>query len=214
MLINLNTETKKNEIFSKAENLKKDDKSFFSYIWSRSKSKVKIGLLTSVNGEIKSSSAEMSEEINEYFSTVFTQEDKTSVPSAKQMNNGLEADAIQDAEINCDIVEKKLSTLTLWTPEAGIPAAQYINAITRSWYTGGTVINATGQRTVYRRHSSQSLRIEAGIPDLFSNAYWHRNARVIEIQTRQQLKNNYFHETQQIFMNKFFIWTPSDQRTS
>ena len=85
--------------------------------------------------------------------------------------------------------------LTLWTPEAGIPtwanflmasevgisAARYINATARSRYTGGTV---------YQRQ-----RPEAGIPDLFSNAYWHRNARVIEIQTRQQLKNNVFHET-------------------
>ena len=104
--------------------------------------------------------------------------------------------------------------LTLWTPESGIPAARYISAIARSRYTGGTVINATGQRPVYRRHGSQLPRPEAGIPDLFSNAYWHRNARVIEIQTRQQLKNNYFHETQRICMNKFCIWTPGGQRTS
>ena len=34
--------------------------------------------------------------------------------------------------------------LTLWTPEACIPAARYINATARSRYTGGTVINATG----------------------------------------------------------------------
>ena len=92
----------------------------------------------------------------------------------------------------------KIQRLTLWTPEAGIPAARYIKATARSRYTGGTVINATDQRPVYRRHSSQRPRLEAGIPDLFSNAYWHRNARVIEIQTRQQLKNNYFHETQRI----------------
>ena len=104
--------------------------------------------------------------------------------------------------------------LTLWTPEAGIPAARYINATAKSRYTGGTVINATGQRPVYRRHGSQRPRLEASIPDLFSNAYWHRNARVIEIQTRQQLKNNYFHEIQQIFMHKFCIWTPSGQRKS
>ena len=55
---------------------------------------------------------------------------------------------------------------------------------------------------------------DPGIPGLFSNVYWHLNSRVIEIRTRQQLKNNYFHETQRIFMNKFCIWTPSVQRTS
>ena len=81
--------------------------------------------------------------------------------------------------------------LTLWTPEDGIPTARYINATARRRYTGGTVLNAPG--------------LEAGIPVLFSNAYWHPNARVIEIQTIQKLKNNYFHETQRIFMHKFCI---------
>ena len=45
--------------------------------------------------------------------------------------------------------------------------------------------------------------IRSCTPTLFSNAYWHLNARVIEIQTRQQLKNNFSHETQRIFVNKF-----------
>ena len=40
--------------------------------------------------------------------------------------------------------------LTLWTPEAGISTAQYINATARSRYTGGTVLNAPGQKPVYR----------------------------------------------------------------
>ena len=57
--------------------------------------------------------------------------------------------------------------LTLWTPEAGIPVARYINATARSQYTGGTVINATGQGPVYRWHGSQRPMPEAGIPDLF-----------------------------------------------
>ena len=37
--------------------------------------------------------------------------------------------------------------LTIWTPEAGILAARYINATARSRYTGGTIINAKGQYT-------------------------------------------------------------------
>ena len=74
-------------------------------------------------------------------------------------------------------------------PEVGIPSARYVNARARSRYTDGTV---------YQRQSP-----EVGIQTLFSNAYWPRHARVIEIQTRQQMKNNSFHETQRIFMNKF-----------
>ena len=34
------------------------------------------------------------------------------------------------------------------------------------------------------------------------------------MQTRQQLKNNLFHETQRIFVNTFCIWTPSGQVTN
>ena len=82
--------------------------------------------------------------------------------------------------------------------EVGIPAARKSTPGARSRYTVGTVC----QRQVP----------EVGIPTLFSTAYWHRNDRVIEIQTRKQLKNNVFHEAQRIFMNKFCIWTPSGQR--
>ena len=105
--------------------------------------------------------------------------------------------------------------LTLWTPEAGIPTFSRQTSLRR-------------QKLVYRRHGMSTPVPEVCIPTarcinarrqksvyrLFSNAYWHRNARFIEIQTRQQLKNNFFHETQRIFMNKFCIWTPSCQCTS
>ena len=113
--------------------------------------------------------------------------------------------------------KKQVSILILWTPEVGIPtlcklpyfptlpevgipSARYVNARARSRYTDGTV---------YQRQPP-----EVGIQTLFSNAYWPRHARVIEIQTRQQLKSNCFHETQRSFMNKFCIWTPIGQRTS
>ena len=62
-------------------------------------------------------------------------------------------------------------------PEVGMPSARYVNASTRSRYTDGTV---------YQRQPP-----EVGIQTLFSNSYWHRNARDIEIQTRQHLKNNF-----------------------
>ena len=66
--------------------------------------------------------------------------------------------------------------LTLRMSEAGIPALRKLPCGVGSRYTGGTVC---------QRQAS-----DAGIPALFSNAYWHRNALVIEIQTRQQLKKN------------------------
>ena len=77
------------------------------------------------------------------------------------------------------------TTLTLRTSDAGIPALRKLSCGVGSRYISGTVC---------QRQAS-----DAGIPALFSNAYWHVNARVIEIQTRQQLKNNFSHETQHIF---------------
>ena len=68
--------------------------------------------------------------------------------------------------------------LTLRTLEASIPALRKLSYGIGSRYTGSMV---------YQRQAP-----EVGIPALFSNAYWYRNARIIEIQTRQQLKNNFF----------------------
>ena len=89
--------------------------------------------------------------------------------------------------------------LTLRTSDAGIPALRKLPCGVGSRYTGGTVC---------QRQAS-----DVGIPAFFTTADWHRHAWVIEIQTRQQLKNTCSHETQRIFMNKFCIWTPSGQRT-
>ena len=87
----------------------------------------------------------------------------------------------------------KKPVLTLKTSDAGIPALRKLPCGVGRRYAGGTVC---------QRQAS-----DADIPALFSNAYWHLNARVKEIQTRQQLKNNFSHEIQRIFLNKFCIWT-------
>ena len=83
---------------------------------------------------------------------------------------------------------------------AGIPALRKLPCGVGSRYTGGTVC--------------QRQALGASIPALFSNAYWHLNAQIIEIQTRQQLKNHCFYKTQRIFENKFYLCTPSGQHTS
>ena len=79
--------------------------------------------------------------------------------------------------------------LTLRMSEAGIPALRKLPCGVGSRYTSGTVC---------QRQAS-----EAGISALFSNSYWHLSARVIELQTRQQLKNNFSHERQQILWTSF-----------
>ena len=65
----------------------------------------------------------------------------------------------------------------LWHSHAGIPALHKLPCGVARRYTGGTVC--------------QRQALHASIPALFSKVYWHQNAQVIEIQTRQQLKNNF-----------------------
>ena len=78
--------------------------------------------------------------------------------------------------------------LTLRTSEAGIPALCKLPVASETGILAlrklpcGIGSRYTGD-TVCQRQAS-----DAGIPALFSNAYWHQNARVMEIQTRQQLK--------------------------
>ena len=80
--------------------------------------------------------------------------------------------------------------LTLRTSEASIPTLRKLPYGVRSRYTGGTEVSARSRYTVGT--VCQLPVPEVGILTLFSNAYTHRNARVIEIQTRQQLTIIFF----------------------
>ena len=100
-------------------------------------------------------------------------------------------------------MEKNNSLLTLWTPGAGIPVLRKLPYGARNRYTGFAQISLRRQKPIYRVCVNFQTAPETGISGLFSNVYWHLNSRVIEIQTRQQLKNNYFHETQRIFRTNF-----------
>ena len=88
--------------------------------------------------------------------------------------------------------------LTLWMPGAGIPVFRKLQNGARHRYTGFAQICLHCQKPVYRVCVYFQTAPNTGIPGLFSNVYWHLNCRVIEIQTRQQLKNNSFHEIQRI----------------
>ena len=53
-----------------AMNIKKDVKSFYAYVSSSRKTRVKVGPFTDDNGNISHSSSDMAEQLNNYFSTV------------------------------------------------------------------------------------------------------------------------------------------------
>jgi hypothetical protein len=67
-----------------ARNIKKDVKSFYAYVSSMSKTRVKVGPLVDGNGRTSSSASEMTEQLNDYFSSVFTEENCFDMPTVEE----------------------------------------------------------------------------------------------------------------------------------
>ena len=63
-----------------AGNIKNDSKSFYAYVRSKQKVRDKVGPLENNRGNIISDGFQMAEVLNEYFSSVFTTEDISSLP--------------------------------------------------------------------------------------------------------------------------------------
>jgi ribonucleases P/MRP protein subunit RPP40 len=93
-----------------AQKVKEDTKSFYSYVRSKTKSKVRVGPLVEA-GTVSSSDIEMSEAFNEYFVTVFTVEDCSVLPIPRTMYTGSEQDKLSVIEVTEETVAKKLALL-------------------------------------------------------------------------------------------------------
>src|SRR5664279_4430911 len=109
-----NTELKKAKINFEtklASNIKEDKKSFYAYVRSKCKARVRIGSIVNKNGEEIEDLTETAEEFNEYFSSVFTEEDTSNVPCADQIFAGSEDEMLQDLVVAESIVKEKLSKL-------------------------------------------------------------------------------------------------------
>ena len=92
-----------------AENIRKDPKSFYSYVRSKSKCNDRVGPLKDVNGDIVTDDLDMCNILNNFFSSVFRCEDSTNVlPEVKQRYLGSLDGMLND--INIDR-EKVLNTL-------------------------------------------------------------------------------------------------------
>ena len=68
-----------------AENIKNNNKSFYAYIRNKQRTKDKVGPLKDQNGELLVEDQKNAELLNEYFSSVFTQEDISNMPELKNM---------------------------------------------------------------------------------------------------------------------------------
>ena len=60
--------------------IKNDSKNFYAYVQSKQKVQDKVGPLENSAGNVISAGFQMAEDLNEYFSSVFTKEDISSLP--------------------------------------------------------------------------------------------------------------------------------------
>ena len=86
-----------------------NSKPFFNYVKKKTSSKVAVGPLINRQGEMVSSEADIAEELNTYFSSVFTREDTTDVPEpvARPIRSKLNGSWITTEKVKKKIKELK-----------------------------------------------------------------------------------------------------------
>lgn len=90
-------------------NIKSNPKAFYSYVSSRSKPKEGVSNLTKSDGSLTNTDREKAEILNSFFSSVFTKEDTTNVPSFP-----LRTDAtLTDIVISEETIRKELNKLNV-----------------------------------------------------------------------------------------------------
>ena len=89
-----------------AAEIKRDSKSFFSYARSKLRTKEQIGPLRDMTGNLIDEPKLMAMLLNEFFSSVFTTEDQTNIPSLD-----CEVELMADITITPAEVQKKLQDL-------------------------------------------------------------------------------------------------------
>ena len=94
-----------------SDNIKTDKKSFYAYVRSRCKSRVKVGPLVQESGSTVTDGKHIAEVLNDYFSSVFTKEVTSSMPEARRIFTGDNSEVLKDITVDVDIVRTKLKAL-------------------------------------------------------------------------------------------------------
>lgn len=94
-----------------ATNIDNDRKSFFAYVRNRSRAKPTVGPLVDEHDGTVLQSQELVEKLNQYFASVFTDEDMSNIPDAKLLFHGNETEKLLDIVVDEDLVRKKLDGL-------------------------------------------------------------------------------------------------------
>ena len=95
-----------------ASNVKADPKSFYAYVRSKSKTKTSVGPLKNDDGVLISDDLQMSEMLNSYFGSVFTNENlNDKLPEVEQVFKGDLSSNLTDIIITPEVVIEKLKKL-------------------------------------------------------------------------------------------------------
>ena len=94
-----------------SQNIKRDSKSFYSYMRSKQKRKDKVGPLKNDLGKIITEEEEAAEMLNSYFGSVLTQENTQDIPEAKKLFKGTEDQKLADVYITEEMVVEMLGNL-------------------------------------------------------------------------------------------------------
>ena len=84
-----------------------DNKSFYAYARSRSSIRTSTGPLLSASGELKTDAGDTAEELNNYFSSVFTVENMSNFPQDSCFPQAI----VDDIVISAEMVMTKLTKL-------------------------------------------------------------------------------------------------------
>ena len=106
-----------------AKNIKSDSKSFYTYVRSNYKSKVKTGPVMNSDGTSTTSEQEMCDIFNDYFSSVFTKEDISVIPTPGTIFTGSKSDQLSNIQLDIDTVKTRIQSLR----EDKAPGPQDIN---------------------------------------------------------------------------------------
>ena len=92
-------------------NIKNDSKSFYAYVRSKQNVQDKVGPLEDSAGNIISHGFLMAEDLNGYFSSVFTKEDISSLPVADAKFQGAKSDYLGPLVVTPELVAKKIKAM-------------------------------------------------------------------------------------------------------
>ncbi len=96
-----------------ADKIKYDNKSFYSYVNSKSRSNKKIGPLRGGDGRLIDNNKIAADHLNGYFCTVFTKEDLHNVPQPDILFHGNNEDSLYKLALNYQDVFSKLSKINV-----------------------------------------------------------------------------------------------------